>query len=263
MMIHRHSQPTFSLGASKPKSKSNDNSKVKSIAKDKPKFAGKPGTLEKEFLEGFSQGRVAVSVGTKNSGKSYLMLHYLNYCLENDIYDIYYLSLPTFNYEQKNSYKFIKEYKGKAKVIVYSQWDEMIINQIRQADPKLKKLCLVDDASGNFKLNATQEELLWISQIRHFNCSAWFIFHLLRNAMPSSFRCCTDYMFLHLNTNRKGIESVYEEYCSLIFPTFKEFLDYYKKEVLSEEYNSLLIMTREVGKIDPKVKSWLIQQKEI
>ena len=262
MLAHQRRLPAFSIGT-KPKPKSNDNSKVKSIAKDKPTFNGKPGTLEKEFLEGFSQGRVAVSVGTKNSGKSYLMLHYLNYCLENDIYDIYYLSLPTYTHEQNDSYKFIREYKGKAKIIVFSQWDELIINQIKSADPKLKKLCLVDDASGNFRLNATQTELMWIAQIRHFNCSVWFIFHMLRNALPATFRSCIDYLFLHMNTNRKGLESVFDEFLSLVFDNFKLFLEFYKKEILSEEFNSLLIMTREVGKYDPKVKTWLVQQDKI
>ena len=86
---------------------------------------------------------------------------------------------------------------------------------------------------------------------------------MLRNALPATFRSCIDYLFWHMNTNRKGIESVYEEFLSLVFENFKTFLDFYKKEILSEEFNSLLIMTREVGKYDPKVKSWLVQQKEI
>lgn len=233
------------------------------IVKDNHKYTGKPGTLEQEFMEGFSKGRVAVSVGTKNSGKSYMMLHYLHYCLENNIYAEYYLSLPTYTFEQKDSYKFIREYKGKAKIYVYSMWDEMIINRIKQSDPKVKKLCLVDDASGNFRLNATQVELTFMAQIRHHNCSIWLIFHMLRHALPATFRCCIDYLFVHMNTNRRGLEAIYEEFLSLVFPTFKEFLEYYKNNILSEEYNSLLIYTREVGKYDPECKTWAINQKDI
>ena len=120
------------------------------------------------------------------------------------------------------------------------------------------KLCLVDDASGNFKLNATQSELQFIAQIRHFNCSMWLIFHMLRNAMPSTMRMMTDYIMIHLNTNRKGLESIYEEYLSLVFDDFKTFLEYYKKEILSEPYSSLFINCRKVGVYDAKVKNWSI-----
>ena len=35
---------------------------------------GTTGTLEKEFLEGFHEGRVAVSVGVKHSGKGYRLM---------------------------------------------------------------------------------------------------------------------------------------------------------------------------------------------
>ncbi len=243
----------------------NDKPKIKhAVAKPKDiKTKGAPDTLEKNFLENFHKGRVAVSCGTKNSGKSYTALHYLYWCLENDVYNIYYLCLPTYDHEQQDSYKFIRDYKGKAKILVFSQWDQMVIDKIKAAPTTESKFCLVDDATGNFRLNATQDELTFIAQIRHFNCSMWLIFHMLRNALPTTFRCCIDYLFIHLNTNRKGLEAVYEEFLSLSFNTFKEFLAYYKENVLNTEYNSLLIFTREVGVYNANTKDWLILQKKI
>lgn len=227
------------------------------------KVKGAPNSLEKEFLESFHKGRVAVSCGVKNSGKSWTALHYLKWCFDNNIYDIYYLCLPTFTHEQNDSYKFINEYKGKAKIFIYSSWDQIVIDNIKAAPPQVPKFCFVDDASGNFRLNASQEELMFIAQIRHFNCSMWLIFHMLRNALPSTFRCCVDYLFIYLNTNRKGLEACYEEYMSLIFPTFKLFLEYYKKEILSKEYNALLIFCREVGVYSAGVLDWNILQVKI
>jgi hypothetical protein len=250
--------PDISLFGSKTSQKQEQKSTQKDVKPKEIKVKGAPGTLEKEFLEGFHKGRVAVSCGTKNSGKSYTALHYLKWCFDNDVYETYFLCLPTYEHEANDSYAFIKEYKGKGKITVFTSWDQIVIDRIKALPPKVSKFCFVDDASGNFRLNATQDELTFIAQIRHFNCSLWLIFHMLRNALPTTYRCCVDYLFVYLNTNRKGLESCHEEFMSLVFPTFKEFLNYYKKEVLNREYNALLIFTREVGVYNAGVVDWNI-----
>ena len=89
----RQEVTTHKIG-SKPKPKQ-AKAKIKGM-----KAKGAQGTMEKEFLENFHRGRVAVSCGTKNSGKSYTALHCLNWCFENDMYDYYLLCLPAFQHEQ-------------------------------------------------------------------------------------------------------------------------------------------------------------------
>ena len=227
------------------------------------KYTGAPNTLEKEFLEGFQKGRVAISIGTKNSGKSYLSLHYLKDCFDKNCYDQYFIVASNFDNEQNDSYAFIKKYKGNAKITVFNAWDNMIIERIKKEDHKKRKFLFIDDASGHFSMYLDNEVLQFVSSIRHHNCSMWAIFHVLRSGIPSTLRAQIDYFFIFLNTNRSSLQSMWEELASLVFPTFKEFLEYYKKEVLAVQYNCLLIYTREVGKLDPKVKTWRILQKDI
>ena len=215
------------------------------------------GELEKEYLEEFEKGRITIAVGTKGSGKSYTANSYLKYCLENDIYDVYLLSLPVFQFEQNGSYEFINKYKGKAQIVVYSQYDPMIFEKAKSLDKKIKKFIFIDDATGGFNLNASASELTFMAQIRHFNCSLWIVLHVIRNALPETIRACVDFVFVHLNTNKKGLESLWEEYLSLPFPNFKtEFMKFYKENVLNKQYNSMLIFCREVDKYSADTNEW-------
>lgn len=222
------------------------------------KHDGAKGTLEKHFLDEFDKGRVALSVGTKGSGKSYTMLSYLRYCLENDIYDVYLLSLPAYKFEQHDSYDFIRKYKGDAKIIVFNRYDTMIFKKAVSMPNNLKKLILLDDSTGGFSWRADPVELQFLATIRHHNCSLWIVLHVLKSALPPTMRSMVDFIFLHLNTNKKAIESLYEEYLSIAFDSFKEFMSYYKENVLNVKYNSLLIDTRELGRFDAQTTSWNI-----
>lgn len=224
----------------------------------KHKYTGKEGTLEKDFLEEFEKGRVCLSVGTKGSGKSYTMLAYLRYCLKHDIYDVYLLSLPVYKFEQFDSYDFIKNYKGKAKIIIFNRYDTMIFKKAMSLPNESRKLILLDDSTGGWSWRAEPEELQFLAAIRHHNCSLWIVIHVLKSALPPTMRSMIDFIFLHLNTNKKGLETVYEEYLSIAMPTFKEFMEYYKKNVLDRKYNSLLINCREVNSYSSDTIEWEI-----
>ena len=89
MLAHQRRLPAFSIGT-KPKPKPKDTKKVKTISKKNIQHKGKTGTLEKEFLEEF-EGKLAIAIGCKGSGKSFLLLHYVYYALEHDMYDEYHL----------------------------------------------------------------------------------------------------------------------------------------------------------------------------
>ena len=244
--------PNISIGNKKRKKPS----PIKKGTKPQHKHVGS-GELEKDFLEEFEKGRITIAVGTKGSSKSYTANSYLKYCLENDIYDYYLLSLPVFQFEQNGSYEFINKYKGKAQIVVYSQYDPMIFEKAKSLDKKLKKFIFVDDATGGFTLNASPEELQFMAQIRHYNCSLWIVLHVIRNALPATIRACVDFVFVHLNTNKKGLEAIWEEYLSINYPNFKtDFMPFYKEKVLDRQYNSLLIFCREVGKCSADTIDW-------
>jgi hypothetical protein len=226
------------------------------------KHSGKDGTLEKEFLEGFEKGRVCLSIGTKGSGKSYTMLSYLKYALKHDLYDVYLLSLPVYQFEQHDSYDFLKKYRGKAKVMIFNRYDPIIFKKAIGLPNDLHKLILLDDSTGSFSFRAEPEELQFLAAIRHHNCSLWLVMHVLKSAIPPTIRAMIDYIYLHLNTNKKGLEAIYEEYLSIAFLSFKEFMEYYKRTVLDRQYNSLLINTREINSYDANTLEWHIIKKQ-
>ena len=181
----------ISFGKPKPRPAS---APAKETAPARHTYTGKAGTLDKEFLEEFCKGRVCLSLGTKGSGKIYLSLHYLEYCLNQGtrIYQKIYLCIPNYDHEQNDSYRFIKQYKGPAKIFVCSGWDPYVIDKIKAADPKLKEFCFVDDASGYLTKTLDQDTLKFISSCRHYSTSLWLVFHVLRSGMPASFRAQID-----------------------------------------------------------------------
>ena len=222
------------------------------------KHSGKDGTLEKSFLELMEAKRLVVSCGQKHSGKSYVALHYLMYAFKHNLFDVYLLVLPTYAIEENDSYKFIREYKGHAHIIIYNKFDDLIIKSLVKMPNKQRKFLMVDDATGMFDRIASQDSIQLVAQLRHYNASGWLIFHLLSGAMPRSLRSMTDCLFIHMNSNRKTLEQIYYEYLSLCFDRFDDFLKYYKTEILSKKYNSLFINTREVGAYDSRVNEWNI-----
>ena len=235
----------------------------KQLSPPKVNHKGKPGSTEKEFLEQF-HGKFTMSLGCKHSGKSFGLLHYIKYAMDNNMYDEYHLVLPVFEFEQNESYKWLSEHKTKAKIFVYTEHDPMIFNTlISRKQPFNNAFFGIDDSTGSWKLQADAEELKFLSRLRHYNVTQWVVVHTVRAALPASLRSQIDFLFLYLNTNRKALEALFDEWMSITIPTFKEFMAVYKKEVLDIEYASMLIFCRKPGIYDPKVKDWLILQEKI
>jgi len=220
------------------------------------KHEGLAGSTEKEFLEGF-RGKLAMSIGSKHSGKSVTLLAYVRYALEHELYDEYHMVLPTWEFEENDSYAWLKKYKTKAKIYVYSEHDQMIIERLQtRPRPYNKAFFGIDDSTGSWKIQADAEELKFLSRLRHFGVTQWIVVHTCRAGLPASLRSQIDFLFLFMNTNRKALEAIYEEWLSISIPTFKEFMQIYKKEVLDKEYSSMLIWCRKPGVYDTHVKDW-------
>ena len=224
---------------------------------------GKPGTTEKDFLKAFD-GKFAMSIGSKGSGKSFTLLHYIKYAMDNDMYDEYHLVLPVFEFEQNDSYHWLTKHKTQSKIFIYTEHDEMIINAlIGRKQPYNKAFFGIDDSTGSWKLQADAYELKFLSRLRHYKVTQWVVVHTVRAALPASLRSQIDFLFLFMNTNRKALEAIYEEWLSITIPTFKEFMEIYKKDVLNVEYGSMLIWCRKPGVYDTDVKGWQILQEKI
>ena len=121
----------------------------------------------------------------------------------------------------------------------------------------------LDDSTGSWKLQADSEELKFHSRLRHYNVTQWIVVHTVRAALPASLRSQIDFLFLFMNTNRKALEALYEEWLSISISTFKEFMSIYTKDVLNIEYGSMLIFCRKPGVYDTDVKQWELLKEEL
>mgnify|MGYP003338289294 CR=1 FL=1 len=66
-----------------------------------------------------------------------------------------------------------------------------------------------------------------------------------------------DGLLVYNTSSRMSLQVVYEEYISILFYTFTQFLTYYKKNVLySTPYNGLLIDIRMNDKVYADVNGW-------
>ena len=71
--------------------------------------------LESYFIDEMKNFRICLSIGLKGSGKTYHSLKFICFMLENHpkVYDKYLLILPAYQYEQNDSYEWLKKLYGK------------------------------------------------------------------------------------------------------------------------------------------------------
>ena len=97
---------------------------------------------EQNFLDDISKnGRFCLSIGSKGSGKTYLMMAVLKYCLQNNIYDAIHAVLPAYDGEQGGSYNFIENQKH---IQVYQHYNESVSKKVDVSRRKKKTLMLLD-----------------------------------------------------------------------------------------------------------------------
>ena len=213
---------------------------------------------EKEFLKMATSDKFILSIGNKGTGKSFTLLHFLKLAFENDWYDCYFLVLPMYQHEAASSYDFIKEHKNK-KIYVYNEWDsEIILNQVMDKNPAEKKFICVDDSTGHFNSYAYDPILTkFLATLRHWTCTMWVITHTIRKSLPTAMRALIDGLLVYNTSSRMSLQVVYEEYLSILFDTFNQFLTYYKKHVLySTPYNGLFINIRMNDKVYENINEW-------
>ena len=211
---------------------------------------------EKEFLNCVvNQSKMILSIGQKASGKTFFLLGFLKCALKYEFFDCLYLVLPVFSHEQNDSYKFIKEYKGKTKIIIYNEWDsELIISRIKQ-NPFERKFCCVDDSTGHFSAFIQDNELIkFISTLRHFNISLWVVTHSIRRSLPSTMRALIDIIIIYNTASKMSLEIIFDEYLSLLFTKLKDWISFFKLNVMNsdKDFNAVMVNTR--NKNDNKIK---------
>lgn len=207
--------------------------------------------VDLDFLNNSIDNKMILSIGNKGSGKTTTLLNYLKLAFENNFFDCYFLILPVFEHEINDSYRFIKEHKGKEQIYIFNEWDtDIILDKIK--DKKFEKsfIC-VDDSTGHFNAFIQDLELIkFISTMRHFNCSMWVITHSIRRNLPTTMRALIDILLIYKTSSKLSLEIIFDEYLSLMFNNLKEWINYFKENVINkDDYSGLYINIRDHKKI--------------
>lgn len=184
---------------------------------------------------------INVSVGTKASGKTNTMLALLRGFLDNKSFDEYHLVLPSYKYEQNNSYGFIKPYKD---VKIYNMFHTLVIDRLinqQEKDNTQSILFIVDDATEMFHelWNPSQPLIALTTRSRHLNITTWLLCHSLSKILSPVLRQNVRYLLLYDIANKKLLDGIYEEYFSVDM-TPKEFMEHWKKH-RSVKYSCMLL----------------------
>ena len=196
-----------------------------------------------------------VSIGKPQTGKSYLLNHIIqlwyrmgkNAC---GIYEEMHLVLPTFHYEQTDSYAYLREWvKNNKNVHIYETYSPSIVERIlkRQKDfiNKEKKknpnstekpkpiLLIIDDATKQRK-SLFQSDLICelVTECRHINITFWALMHTIKGrVLDATTRENIKFVFIY-HISPASLRKAYEEYIEdPDFKRYKDFEQYWYREV--------------------------------
>ena len=211
--------------------------------------------LENDFIKDISTtGRFILSIGIKGGGKTYRLLQYVKYALYNNLFERYHLVLPMFSFEQNDSYGFLRNQQH---CFIYDGYSEKVSKLVEKDRLKHKTLFIIDDASAELVKNMDSTFLKIITTTRHGQgCTVWACVHSAKKILAPVVRQNIDWLFVYKIANRKLLIDLYEEFASMAFDSFKEFMNIYK-DAMDERYNALLF-TIQSSSIDPLTSEWQI-----
>jgi len=211
-------------------------------------------SLEHEFLDDMKDvGRFVCTIGAKGGGKSYTMLAYLKFAIQNNLYEKYHLVLPMFHLEANDSYGFLKDQKH---CLIYESFHPKITQRVLADRVKFKVLFIIDDSTSELTDNIDKNFIKLLTTTRHGNkgVTIWLIFHASKKVMSPAIRMQIDWLLLTNMQNMKLLEDIYEEFLGRYFDRFRDFKQFYD-QAMSEKYNSIIFGTQQKG-IDTNVKNW-------
>ena len=141
-----------------------------------------------------------ICMGIRSSGKSTKALGLARYCVDNDLFDEYFLFLPAANREIAGSYNWLSQYR---KVHIFTEWTPLFYLLDRPAAEVQKgkgSLIFLDDL-GSTGMNASDP--YWhrvVSQQRHERVSVIMNFHLLASQRIISPFCCQNCSYFFMLT---------------------------------------------------------------
>ena len=193
--------------------------------------------------------KMVLSIGAPGSGKSSIMLNVLkHYWLPGDYFNEYHLILPTYKYEQKNSYSFLDTFykKDKKKIFIYDKYhpliSEKILNQQKKNNNN-KIFFSIDDSThlkGDLFYSGNIIELATTS--RHLNIHSWLIMHYNKTIIPPNVRQNIEMLFIH-RLKLKSLEDIYDNHFEYRdkqeFESKRGFVNYVAKQYIKNKYYTI------------------------
>ena len=182
-------------------------------------------------------------MGHKGSGKSFRIMTLIKHLLDNDLYDRYLLFLPSYQFEAKGSYTWLRAYKEK--VFIAPEFTPQISKAfLARQDEKMKPgevprtLIWLDDAGANQNLYNDKDFQTLLAIARHKRLTMVLCYHSLSSGRTLNpfVRQNVTHVFLFRITNRALLEQIWDEIVSMspLWGAFKMFCLEYNKHTSSK-----------------------------
>jgi hypothetical protein len=211
--------------------------------------------MKKNFLlQPLQSCRTILSIGVPGAGKTFTMLECLKAWYKYGMFDEYILILPTYKYEQNDSYAFIEEYGDN--VTIYDQYvakiGEDLLKQQKAAyskDGKKKKGARaktiffgIDDSTHQGESLMKDKSMIEIATTsRHIHVHTHLIMHAAKDVIPPKVRNQIAFVFIY-DVSPQLLEVIYKEYVK--DPDFKKFAafeEYWYENVEDLDHKCLLL----------------------
>ena len=240
--------------------------------------------LEEQLQQMFGdpgQQPILLCLGQKGGGKSFRTMTLLMWLLRNNVFDQYFLVLPTFYYEAANSYAWLKPFEDK--VFVCREYTpELSQAFLERPDETIpphaipRTFLWLDDVGMNEAFRTDRHFVGLLSVARHKRLSVCLCYHSLTSGHTLSpfLRQNVTHTLLFRVTNEKLLESIFEELISMTghFQRFREFKEAYNRHTCSQvnpttgevqkNFNGICI-NNSIGCLDWKVGVWFPEETEV
>lgn len=202
--------------------------------------------LEQQIKDMFmdtTQSPILLCLGQKGGGKSFRTMTLIMWLLHNNVFDQYFLVLPTYHYEASNSYAWLKPFEDK--VFIAKEYTPEISQAFLQRKDETippheipRTFLWLDDVGMNETFRSDRSFVGLLSIARHKRLSVCLCYHSLTSGHTLSpfLRQNVTHTLLFRVTNEKLLESIFEELISMTghFERFRDFKAIYNQHTCSE-----------------------------
>lgn len=232
----------------------------------------------KQMFQDPTQQPILLCLGQKGGGKSFRTMTLLMWLLRNNMFDQYFLVLPTFFYEAANSYAWLQPFQDKV-FIAKEYTPELSLAFLQRPDETIpphnipRSFLWLDDVGMNEAFRSDRHFVGLLSVARHKRLSVCLCYHSLTSGHTLSpfLRQNVTHTLLFRVTNEKLLDNIFEELISMTghFPRFRDFKDTYNRHTCSEvnpttgevvkNFNGICI-NNSLGCLDWNVKDWFPEE---